>query len=184
MIDKLYTFVDKESKKILVNFDFLPNNWKNYSNINFMSESELKDLGWINATDPDLLNYSYSKDLFDQFKYRLCDAVANLRWEAQTDAVTYKENVYVLSDKTVSALYQKRLLVANNLDLTYNWKSRDDIIQLTGHEIVSLTDAIHNYIQSCFDVEADFISKITSKKSLKTLLALDYNITWPSTKLL
>lgn len=183
MIDKFYAFIDEDGKSINL-IDKLPKNWRNISGLCFMSDSELKELGWIKIADLDMANYSHSEELLNQFKYRLCDEVANLRWEAQTEAVTYNNNAYVLSEKTVNSLYQKRMMVANNLTVTYNWKSRDGMLELTGAEIVNLTDTIHNYIQDCFDIESEFASNILSKKSLKELLNLDWTITWPSTELL
>lgn len=183
MIDKFYAFVEDESDENLSNIQTLPNGWRNISGLCFLPDPDLRELGWIKITDPDALNYTCSDQLLEQFKYRLCDEVANLRWEAQTDAITYNENVYVLTESTTNALYHKRTLVANNLDSTYNWKTRDGVVELTGNQIVGLTDAIHNYIQNCFDIEADFASLILSKQSLKSLLEIDYNITWPSIEL-
>lgn len=182
MIDKFYAFLDDDGKSINL-IDTLPKNWRNISGLCFMPDSELKELGWIKITDLEMENYTCSEELLNQFKYRLCDEVANLRWEAQTEAVTYNNNVYVLSEKTVSSLYQKRMMVANNLTETYNWKSRDGMLELTGAEIVSLTNTIHDYIQDCFDIESEFTSNILSKKSLKELTKLDWTITWPSTEL-
>jgi len=183
MIDKFYAFVEDKSDKNLSNIQTLPNGWRNISGLCFLPDPDLKELGWIKITDSDILNYSCSDQLLEQFKYRLCDEVANLRWEAQTESITYDEISYVLTESTVNSLYHKRNLVANNLDSTYNWKTRDGVVELTGSKIVELTDAIHDYIQKCFDIETNFASLILSKKSLKSLLELDYNITWPSTEL-
>jgi len=183
MIDKFYAFIDEDEKSINL-IDKLPKNWRNINGLCFMSDSELKELGWIKIVNSDIKNYTCTKEILTQFKYKLCDEVANLRWEAQTEVVTYNKNTYILNEKTVNSLYQKRMMVANNLTKTYNWKSRDDMLELTGAEIVNLTDTIHNYIQDCFDIESEFASNILSKKSLKELLNLDWTITWPSTELL
>jgi len=88
-----------------------------------------------------------------------------------------------LNEGTVNSLYQKRMLVSNDLEKTYNWKTRDGVVQLSGTEIVSLTDAIHDYIQACFDVEMEFASRLSSVSKLKDFLKINYTISWPSTNL-
>lgn len=183
MIDNLYAFVDKENKKINTSFQELPRNWRNISGLSFLPDSDLKNLGWIKLTDRDISKYSCDSFIIDSLKGKILEDVAELRWQAQTEAVTYNGNIYVLNEGTINSLYQKRMLVSSDLEKTYNWKTRDSVVQLSGTEIVSLTDAIHDYIQACFDAEAEFASRLSSVSTLRGLLRVNYTIDWPSTEL-
>ena len=135
MIEKFYAVVDKENKIILNTIQELPKNWHNICGLNLLSDPELKELGWINVTDPDLLEYEYSREWLDQCR------------------------------------------------LTFNWKTLDWVDTLSSSELISLTDAIHTYIQECFDVEHTFSEQLKSINTLEELLSVDYTLAWPTTSL-
>ena len=183
MIEKFYAIVDKENKIVLNTIQELPKNWHNICGLNLLSDPELKELGWINVTDPDLLEYEYSNEWLNQCRLTIIDYVANIRWEAQTDTITFQENRYKLNEATINALNHKRVIAEKNSELTFNWKTLDWVDTLSSSEIISLTDAIHTYTQECFDIEYAFSEQLKSINTLEELLSANYTLAWPTTSL-
>lgn len=177
----LYVWVDKNLNTIATLPDILPTNWKNFNGMSGLSESALNDLGWYKINDLKLINYQYSNEWLDQFKKQIIESVSHQRWEAQTEAVTYNGNVYILNDSTINALYQKRMIVESDPSITFTWKTRDNIIELTSADLVDLTNKISNYIQECFNIEKNFVSNLLPLTTLEELLGTNLNINWPST---
>lgn len=183
MNNDLYVWVDKELNLITTLPSSLPKNWRNYNGITSLSERALNELGWFKIDDQNLLNYNYSEQWLYQFKMQLFEEISRQRWEAQTEAVTYNGNVYVLNEGTINALYQKRMIVENNSSKTFYWKTRDSVIELTSQELVNLTTLVNSYIQECFNTEKTFINTLSSLNTLEELLQVNLNIVWPSTTL-
>jgi hypothetical protein len=183
MSNQLYVWVDKKLNIIGTLPDFLPENWKNYNGMSGLSEGMLNELGWYKINDLSLINYGYSDEWLNQFKKQLLQKISNQRWEAQTEAVTYNGNVYILNDSTINALHQKRTIVASDPTATFTWKTRDSMVQLTSTDLINLTNSINSYIQECFDIEETFIGSVLPLNTLEDLLQVNLNITWPSTTL-
>lgn len=183
MNNTLYVWVNKELNLICTLPQTLPKNWRNYNGLDGLDESKLNELGWYNINDNDLLNFDYTDQWLDQFKKQLLQDVSAQRWEAQTEAITYDGNVYVLNEGTINALYQKRMIIENIPSTTFYWKTRDSVVELTSEDLVNLTTSINSYIQECFDIEKTFIDNLSLFNTLEELLQVNLNINWPSTTL-
>jgi len=181
MNKNLYVWVNKEFNLISTLPDTLPDNWKNFNGMSGLPEETLNELGWYKIDDLNLINYGYTNEWLEQFKDQLLQDVSRQRWESQTEAITYDDNVYVLNETTINALHQKRMIVENNPTITFTWKTRDSMVQLTSTDLVNLTNSISSYTQECFDIEKTFIDSISSLNTLEELLQVNLNITWPST---
>lgn len=183
MNNDLYVLTDSESNIITTLPESIPKNWKNIHGLNLLDQESLKSLGWYKIDDPDLLNFEHSQEWLSQFKKQILENISYQRWQAQTESITYNGNAYVLNEQTITALYQKRLVVESNPNTTFIWKTRDSMIELTGSELINLTNSINLYIQECFNIEKNFIDNFSSYLTLEDLLELDLDIIWPSTEL-
>lgn len=183
MNNDLYVWIDSELDIIATLPEPIPKNWRNIHGLNLLDQESLKNLGWYKIDDPDLLNFEHSQEWLSQFKKQILENISYQRWQAQTEAVTYNGNAYVLNDQTITALYQKRLVVESNPNTTFIWKTRDSMIELTGSELINLTNSVNSYIQECFNIEKTFIDAFSSYVTFEDLLEIDLNIAWPSTEL-
>lgn len=183
MNNNLYVWVDSNLNKIATLPEVLPRNWKNIHGLDNLDQETLKTFGWYKIDDPDLLNFDHSQEWLSQFKKQILENVSYQRWQAQTETIKYNGNFYILNEQTVTALYQKRLVVESNPNLTFIWKTRDSMVELTGSELINLTNSVNLYIQECFNIEKTFIDEFSSYVTFEDLLELDLNITWPSTEL-
>lgn len=183
MNNNLYVWVDLELNLIASLPQEIPKNWKNINGLNNLDDATLKQFGWYKINDPDLLNFNYNQEWIQEVKDQILDNIANQRWNAQTEHIKYKGNFYILNDQTINSLYQKRLIVENDPDLTFAWKTRDSIIQLSSSELVELTNLISSYIQQCFDIEKQFVENFPLSNTLEDFINLDLSITWPSIEL-
>lgn len=181
MNNKLYVWVNKELNLICTLPQLLPKNWRNYNGFDLLNEDKLNELGWYKIDDLKLINYGYSDEWLSQFKKQLFQDVSRQRWEAQTEAITYDGNVYILNERTLNSLYQKRMIVENSPSTSFYWKTRDNVVELTSEQLVDLTTSINSYIQECFDIEKTFIDNLSSLNTLEELLQVDLNIIWPTT---
>lgn len=180
IIDKFYVFVDEETKTIPLSIETLPQNWRNISGLCYMSDAELKKLGWFKFSDPDLLKIEHTPAFIYQSKLTILDHFANLRWEAQTSAVKFNDHRFKLNDATVNALTHKKLIAEADPSLSFNWKTLTGIANLTSADVISLHNKVHQYIQDCFDVEIEFINKVNSINTIKDLVSIEHDYSWPS----
>lgn len=177
----LYVWVNKELNLICTLPNILPDNWKNFNGISSLPEEILNELGWYKINDLNLINYGYTHEWLNQFKRQLLQDVSRQRWEAQTQAITYDDNVYLLNESTINALHQKRMIVQNDPTITFTWKTFNNMVELTSSDLINLTDSINRYTQECFDIEKTFIDDLSSLNTLEELLQVNLNIIWPST---
>jgi hypothetical protein len=183
MNNGLYVWVDKSKNLIITLPDLLPINWKNYNGLDLLDDEKLNELGWYDINNEKLLDYDYTDEWLSLFKRQLFDEVSDQRWKAQTRTVLYRNNIYDLDQGSVNALYQKRMIVQNDPSVTFYWKTRGNMIELTASDLIDLTTSIDTYIQECFNQEKNFIDNVSSLNTLEDLLQVSLNISWPSTTL-
>jgi len=180
-MNNFYVWVDKSLNTITTLPDFLPINWKNFNGLNNLPEEKLNELGWYKLDDENLLEYEYSDSWLTQVKYQLIDEIANQRWEAQTNAISYNGNFYRLNESTVNSLYQKRMIVSDEPSSTFFWKTNNGMVELNKENVIKLTNFINSYIQSCFDIEKNFVDSLKNVTNLEDLLKVNLYLSWPNT---
>lgn len=183
-----YALVDNKNNAILNHPSELPEDWTNIHGLHALSDEELSDLEW--AGHPDLgwikfdsdfpFSYTAAESWLSFAKASIKDEYAKQRWDAESRGILYKGIEIGTDDRTKTAILLKKESIANSPEKTFSWKYNNSIIELTANDILNIAQALDDYIQKCFDVEAELIKEIDKAESPSDLAKFDLEIEWPS----
>ena len=101
--------------------------------------------------------------------------IANARYKAEIAGITFNGTT-IKTDRESQALITGAALAALQ-DSAYSckWKTEQGFITLTAAQIIAVADVVREYVQGCFDREADLCELIDAAENETNL----QNINWP-----
>jgi hypothetical protein len=186
-MNDFYVLVDLNNKKILCPIMELPSNWANISGLNLMSDSKISDLtwaghsnlGWKRFSDKSLIEYATSNEWFEASKLKLKSCIKEERKIRESEALSFKGNIFLPDEKTKNSILLKLLSINN--DDTFIWKFANRTTEINSKDFSDLHKFLTSYIQKCFDIEYDFTNLINLTKTFEDLYNLDLELDWPNT---
>lgn len=183
-----YVLVDKNTNKVLNHPAKLPENWQNIHGMPSLSDDELSDLGWAGHEnfgwikfDSDFpFTFEFGEYWLEFAKNSVKNEYADQRWEAENKGILYKSILINTDDRTKTAILLKSQIVALSPEKTFSWKYNNSTIEFTSTDIITIANALNDYTQKCFDLEASLISQIDAAVSPSDLTQFDLEIDWPS----
>lgn len=183
-----YVLIDKSSEYVLNHPAELPENWNNIHGLPSLSDEELADLGWAGHEnlgwvkfDSELPgHYNFAHDWASFAKQSIKNSYARLRWEAETKGIVYKSVEIGTDDRTKTTILLKKELMAKTSKETFSWKYNGSIVEFDVKDIISISNAINDYIQECFEVEASLIKELDAAVNPLDLTKFNLEIEWPS----
>ena len=183
-----YVLVDKNTNKVLNHPSKLPENWQNIHGMPSLSDDELSDLGWAGHEnfgwikfDSDFpFTFEFGEYWLEFAKNSVKNEYADQRWEAENKGILYKSILINTDDRTKTAILLKSQIVALSPEKTFSWKYNNSTIEFTSTDIITIANALNDYTQKCFDLEASLISQIDAAVSPSDLTQFDLEIDWPS----
>lgn len=183
-----YVLIDNKNSAVLNHPAELPENWNNIHGLHALSDEELSnlewaghpDLGWVKFNSEFPFTHTFNESWLPFAKTSVKSEYGKQRWEAETKGILYKGIEIGTDDRTKTAILLKKALIANAPDKTFSWKHNNSITELTASDISNIADALEDYTQKCFDLEADLIKQIDAAETPADLAAFDLEIEWPS----
>ena len=183
-----YVLVDKNTDTVLSYPLELPENWNNIHGLDSYTDEQLSNLEWAGH-----LNYAWIKfDTKFPTKYTFAEAwqvfakeivkekYASLRWKAESKGIVYKGIEIGTDDRTKTTILLKKQLLSETPDTTFSWKYNGAIYQFTFEDVTKISNAIDNYTQQCFEVEAELIGKLDLVKKPSDLTKFNLELNWPT----
>lgn len=97
---------------------------------------------------------------FNQLKTAKRNEIARQRWLAETGGITVGGSEIDTSRESQSLLAGAAMKAKEDSSYTVNWKGKNGWFTLTASEIISISDAVRNHVQSCFDQEMSLSTQI------------------------
>ena len=177
-LNDFYVLVDIEQKQIINKIQKLPENWKNISGLNGLSDNELKNLdwsgnkniGWINIKSKNITNFYSSPENLELNKNTLKTLISEIRKDKQEEPIEYK-NAKLKTD--IQTRYSLEILKTKN---KVNYKCINGYYTLTSIDIKQICDIIDAQIQKYFDIEKNIHEKIEKCSSLSDFLNINYDL--------
>lgn len=183
-----YVLVDKNTNTVLNQASELPENWNNIHGLSALSDEELSDLewagrpnlGWIKFNSEFPFSYTFSENWISFAKESIKEAYANQRWEAENKGILYKGIQINTDDRTKTSILMKKELMSKSSKETFSWKHNGEIIKFNVTDVINISNALNDYVQQCFEVEAELIEKIDKVSTIEDLAKFELDIEWPS----
>jgi hypothetical protein len=183
-----YVLVDKTNKTVLSYPVELPENWNNIHGLNSFTDEQLSDLEWAGHSDFAWIKfntrfpsgYTFGDGWVTFAKEIVKETYAKLRWNAESKGILYKDIEIKTDDRTRTTILLKKQLLSEGSTETFSWKYNGSIIKFTAEDVVNISNAINEYVQNCYEVEAELIEKLDLVTSISELKSFNLNIEWPS----
>jgi hypothetical protein len=183
-----YVLVDKTNNTVLSYPVELPENWNNINGLNSFTDEQLSDLEWAGQPlfawvkfDTKFSNdYTFGDNWITFAKEIVKETYAKLRWNAESKGISYKDIEIETNDRTRTTILLKKQLMSEGSTETFSWKYNGSIIKFTAEDVDNISNAINNYVQNCYEVEASLIEKLDTVKSPLDLTEFNLEIEWPS----
>jgi len=105
--------------------------------------------------------------------HRLAE-IAAYRWQRENAGMTVNGIAVRTDDRSKMMLSAARLRAE-----PVRWKTPNGFVNLTIAEINAMFEAVSNYVQACFDREAELTEQILRMNDCDAVLALDITMGWP-----
>ena len=184
-----YVLVDTNTNEIINHPVELPEDWNTIHGLRAFTDEQLSNLewaghsnlGWIKFDSNFPTTYTFAENWQIFAKETLKEKYSELRWEAEIKGIDYKGIIIGTDDRTkTTILLKKELLISTSSEETFSWKYNGVIYQFTVEDVIKISSAIDDYIQKCFEVEADLIKELDLVKNPVDLTKFDLQIPWPS----
>jgi len=183
-----YVLIDRTTNKVLSHPVKLPENWQNIHGMLSLSDEKISDLewaghpglGWIKFNSEFPFDLEIHEDWFEFAKNSIKNEYANQRWEAEKKGILYKNILIDADDRTKTAILLKTQLAVASPGKTFSWKYNNSTVEFTSSDIINIADALSDYIQKCFDKEAELINLVNQTESELNLSNFTLNVNWPS----
>ena len=181
----LYVHVNTVDKKVLSHPTEVPENWSNIYGLSGLTDTELSDLSdkhhpneaWIKfdssfATD----DYTYDSGWLDGAKGTIKLVYKKQRQEAIKKGVSYNSIIFDADSDT-----QTNILIKKDSSATsFKWKYNNTFHTLSKSDITAVHNALDDYIQKCYDMEANYVSQIEAVTDAAGLRTFTLDGTWPT----
>lgn len=182
-----YVLVDKEINKVLSHPIKLPENWQNIHGLSFLSDEKISDLTWANQPNFAWIKFDsefpstfeFAEDWLEFAKNSIKNEYANQRWDVEKQGILYNNILIDTDDRTKSAILLKLQSITPSSQQTFSWKYNNSIIEFTSSDIINIANHINDYIQQCFNTEAELIKKIDAVESILDLSQFELDVNWP-----
>ena len=181
----LYVHVNTTDKKVLSHPTEVPENWSNIYGFSGLTDTELSDLSdkhhpneaWLKfdssfATD----DYTYDSGWLDGAKGTIKLVYKNQRKEAIKKGVSYNSIIFDADTETQTKVNIKK----DSSATSFKWKYNNTYHTLTKSDITAVHDALDDYIQKCYDMEANYVSQIEAVTDAAGLRTFTLDGTWPT----
>ena len=181
----LYVHVNTVDKKVLSHPTEVPENWSNIHGFSNLTDTELSDLSdkhhpneaWIKfdssfATD----DYTYDSGWLDGAKGTIKLVYKKQRQEAIKKGVSYNSIIFDADAETQTKMNIKK----DSSATSFKWKYNNTYHTLTKSDITAVHDALDDYIQKCYDMEANYVSQIEAVTDAAGLRTFTLDGTWPT----
>jgi len=183
-----YVLVDKNLNSVISHASELPENWNNIHGLPSLTDEELSDLewaghstlGWIKFDSEFPTTYSFADNWESFAKESLKQSYSNLRWKAETKGIVYNGIEIGSDDRTRTAILLKKMSTPRTSKETFSWKYNGSIIEFDIKDITKISNAIDEYVQECFEVEASLIKELDLVETPLDLTKFNLDIEWPS----
>lgn len=184
-----YVLVDKESNKVLSHPTKLPENWQNIQGLSSLTDEELSDLewaghknfGWVKFDSEFDFDFEFSTDWLEFAKNSVKNEYANQRWENEKKGILYKGVLIDSDDRTKTAILLKlQTVITSSEEKTFSWKYNNSTFEFSSADIINISNSLNDYIQKCFDVEAELIVQVNGVTLPEELCEFNLEVTWPS----
>lgn len=183
-----YVLVDKNTDSVINHPTELPEDWNTIHGLRAFTDEQLSNLewaghsnlGWIKFDSSFPTTYTFAENWQVFAKETLKEKYSELRWEAETKGIVYNGIQIGTDDRTKTTILLKKELISTSSEETFSWKYNGLIVQLDINDIIKISNAINNYVQECFEIEASLIKKLDLVKNPSDLTKFDLEILWPS----
>jgi len=183
-----YVIVDRTTNKVLSHPVKLPENWQNIHGLSSLSDEKISDLewaghpglGWIKFNSEFPFDLEINEDWFEFAKNSIKYEYAGQRWEAEKKGIEYKNILIDTDDRTKTAILLKTQLAVASPGKTFSWKYNNSTVEFTSSDIINIANALNDYIQKCFDKEAELIDLVNQSRTELDLSDFTLNVNWPS----
>jgi len=183
-----YVLIDRTTNKVLSHPVKLSENWQNIHGMSSLSDEEISDLewaghpglGWIKFNSEFPFDLEIHEDWFEFAKNSIKNEYANQRWEAEKKGIVYKNILIDTDDRTKTAILLKTQLAVASPGKTFSWKYNNSTVEFTSSDIINIADALSDYIQKCFDKEAELIDLVNQSETEPDLSDFTLSVNWPS----
>lgn len=183
-----YVLVDKTTDTVLSHPSELPENWNNIHGLDSYTDEQLSDLEWaghsnyawikFNSRFP--AKYTFAEDWQVFAKEIIKEIYAKLRWKAESKGIEYNGIEIGTDDRTKTTILLKKQSLSETPTATFSWKYNGAIYQFTLEDVTKISNAIDNYVQQCFEIEAELIGKLDLVTKPRDLIKFNLDIQWPS----
>jgi len=186
--ENFYVLVDKTTNSVLSHPVELPDDWNNINGLHSFTDEQLSDLewaghsnfAWIKFDSSFPSTYKFANDWLIFAKESVKEIYAKFRWIAESKYILYKNIEIKIDDRTKTTILLKKQLMSESSTDTFSWKYNGSIIKFTYEDVIRISDAINDYTQKCYEVEADLIERLNAVKKISELKKFNLNIEWPS----
>jgi hypothetical protein len=183
-----YILVDKSINAVISHPVELPEDWNNIHGLSSLTDTELSDLnwsgnlnfGWIKFNSEFPSAYFFADGWEMSAKESMKEAYSNLRWQAETKGIVYNGIEIGTDDRTKTTILLKKEMMSKTSAETFSWKYNGSIIEFDSEDVTKILDAINDYVQKCFEVEASLIKQLDAVGTVSDLTKFDFDIEWPS----
>ena len=183
-----YVLVNTTTNNVLSHPSELPENWNTIHGLRAFTDEQLSDLewaghsnlGWIkfNSDFPTIYTFAENWQVFA--KETLKEKYSELRWKAEIKGIVYNGIQIGTDDRTKTTILLKKELISTSSKETFSWKYNGLIVELDINDIIKISNAINNYVQECFEIEASLIKELDLVNNPLDLMKFNLDIEWPS----
>ena len=181
----LYVHVNTVDKKVLSHPTEVPEHWSNIHSFSSLSDTELSDLSdkhhpneaWIkfDSSFP-VDDYTFDAGWVDGAKGTVKLVYKNQRQEAIKKGVSYNSIIFDADESTQTKINIKK----DSSATSFKWKYNNTFHTLSKSDITAVHNALDDYIQKCYDMEATFVTQIESVSAPSGFTTFTLDSTWPS----
>lgn len=183
-----YVLVNTTTNNVLSHPSELPENWNTIHGLRAFTDEQLSDLEWAGHSDLGWIKfdsnfpttYTFAENWQVFAKETLKEKYSELRWKKETEGIVYNGIEIETDDRTKTTILLKRELLSTTSKTTFSWKNKGSIFQFDVDDIIKISNAINNYVQECFEIEASLIKQLDLVKNPLDLTKFDLEIQWPS----
>lgn len=181
-----YVLVDRITNTVLSHPSELPENWSNIYGLDSYTDEQLSNLEWAGHSQYAWIKfdihfpveYIFAEDWQVFAKETVKEKYAEMRWKKEKKGIVYKGIELETDDRTKTAILLKKQSITEGS--TFSWKNNGKIFKLTTEDVINIANAIDDYVQQCFEIEAELITKLDLVEKPLDLAEFDLNIEWPS----
>jgi len=184
IFDKHYIQVDLNKNIFSGSFEPLPEDWRNISSFNYLSDEELEDLtwsgnkniGWIRFTSPKIKDFDVMRDTFMLIKNNLKKNISSSIDDNINPKISYKNYTILLNEETKTILDSRYLSSLSQEEVTLKLDCMGKYRIFNSEEIKELILLIDRKNLSTYNRKINLYEMIDSSNSVFELTQKQYDI--------